>query len=494
MTTPLVVLSIAISVGIALFNMPLLAIAYAPLVARSAWNSGRRAGYVVTAVSVAGFVLAGATRATAPSATSAEWAHLSVGTLVLLAAALQLVHLPATLMTRVGVLRDVMARVERGEYHARADERATDDLGQLERRVNSMLSALTLCIHTIQHEAEGLATAAMHVHETANAVHAGSSGVVDGAHALRDGVSAQRELAAEWVLAGQHVAATAQSTRIAAEHTAADALAVDHITSASRDAIERATLAFVRVRDDVGSSAECVQRLVPASERVGEFVATVSRIARQTNLLALNAAIEASRAGDQGLGFAVVADEIRKLASESAQAAKLIATTVHRVREDIDDAVQTMDKTAREVSDAGTVARDATRALSAMVDGIARVAQQSVDVATLAATQTALASAAVNAFDALDASVSEASGGARQTAERALAQRSTLDALSRSAAQLAVSAARICAVAVRHTSASAPAEHREHTDSTTRVTPLSSPTTAADAFATAPHATRSIAA
>jgi methyl-accepting chemotaxis protein len=260
----------------------------------------------------------------------------------------------------------------------------------------------------------------------------------------------QRNLAAEGVRAGQQALTTAESTRGTAVRTADDAHTVDNVASASREAIERAAHTLVRVSEDVGASAERVQRLAPASD-VGEFVATVSRIARQTNLLALNAAIEASRAGDQGLGFAVVADEIRKLAGESAQAAKVIASTVQRVRDDIGDAVQSMDTTAREVSDAGTIARDATRALSTMVDGITRIAQQSDDVAALAETQAALAAGAVAAFDALDVSAQGASGSARDAADAALAQRTSIDELSRSAAQLSQAAARMRAVALRHT-------------------------------------------
>lgn len=484
----MVCLTLLTSGAVYLFEMPTLAIAYLPVVTSVAFDRRRTLGYLVTAVAVSGFVVATAAHAIAQSADTTAWIRLALTTALLLIVALYVLHVPAAWMARVGALREVMARAERGEYHARAEERAVDELGLLEHRFNRMLDTLTALVDTVQHEAESLGLVAMQVHHAASAIQTGSADVVDGAHALRESLSTQRALAADGLLAGQQASATAQSTRITAQHTAEDAHAVDLMASASREAIERAAHALVRVRDDVGNSAERVQRLAPASERVGEFVATVSRIARQTNLLALNAAIEASRAGDQGLGFAVVADEIRKLASESAQAAKLIAATVHRVREDIGEAVQAMDQTARDVSDAGTIARDATRALSAMVDGIARIAQQSDEVAALAGTQTALAGAAVGAFDALDSSVRDASGGARQAADAALAQRGSLAALSRSAAQLAQAAARMHAVAVRHTGEFATAARGDHAGRPTRITPLGSATV------TASHATRSIAA
>lgn len=440
-----------ISCVVYLFGSPVLAITYILAIVPYSFDRGPSLGYVTTGASVVGYLAANYLRGLSLGADEIAWPQVLLGAVMLLVVSQQVIQMPSRLITRIRRTRERMAQVERGDLAARADARHADELGFLERSFNRMLDELTLLIDTVQREADELAAVATQVHSAASVLQRRAAEVSDGAHALSDGLHEQRSLAADGVRAGRHALTTAESTRSTAHLTARDAQQVDAIASASREAIERAAQTLVRVSDDVGTSAARVQRLAPASAQVGEFVATVSRIARQTNLLALNAAIEASRAGDQGLGFGVVADEIRKLAGESAQAAKVITTTVQRVRDDIGAAVLAMDTTATEVQGAGSIAHDATRALSTLIDGITRVARHSDAVATLAETQASLAEGAVHAFDALDGSAERAAGNARDAAEAVAAQRASIDELSRSAAQLSQTAARMRAVALRHT-------------------------------------------
>jgi methyl-accepting chemotaxis protein len=374
---------------------------------------------------------------------------LAAGLLVVIAQ--QVIQMPSRLIARLRRTRERMAQVERGDLAARADARHADELGFLERSFNGMLDELQLLIETVQREADELAAVASQVYGAASTLQRRAGEVAGGAHALREELEAQQAHAAAGVRTGHEARRTADAARRTADVTAADAHVVDDVVAASREAIERAAQALVRVGRDVTATAATVRALQPASEQVGRFVETVSRIARQTNMLALNAAIEASRAGEDGLGFAVVADEIRALSVESALAAKRVATTVQRVRDEIDTAVLAMDTTAHEVQGAGTIARDATRALSSMVDGITRITKQSDEVAALAQTQATLSASAAMAFDALDLSAQRASSGARAAADGSDAQRASIGELSRSAQQLTQAAARLRVLALRHT-------------------------------------------
>src|SRR3954453_5036751 len=110
-----------------------------------------------------------------------------------------------------------------------------------------------------------------------------------------------------------------------------------------------------------------MRQFAAKSERIGEFVAMITRITEQTNLLALNAAIEAARAGEHGRGFAVVAEEVSKLAQQSDAAASQISDIVGDLRADTNRLVADSETSAAQAADgAATVER--TRAAFSVID------------------------------------------------------------------------------------------------------------------------------
>ncbi len=124
----------------------------------------------------------------------------------------------------------------------------------------------------------------------------------------------------------------------------------------------------------VGESIELLQK---ESESINQFVGMITDISEQTNLLSLNASIEAARAGDAGRGFAVVAEEIRKLADDSAKAARKISQNVVQIRTQTVNSVESAKEAeamvalqTQAVEDAVGVFRDMENRMSQLVDGL----------------------------------------------------------------------------------------------------------------------------
>ncbi|MEP6780190.1 MAG: methyl-accepting chemotaxis protein, partial [Gemmatimonadaceae bacterium] len=363
-----------ISAVVLVFGSPALALTYLLAIVPYSFDQGRVMGYVTTFLSAIGFLAASLAFGALHPTEAVPLAQTILAAVLLVVVALQIVPLPSRLIRRIRRTRTRVNAVERGDLIASAETRHDDELGFLERSFDNMLGELSSLIATVQSEADELAAVAEQLTGASSTLQARAADVASGARSLSEELGEQRRGVESGAVSSRQARDAAETAKQRADATAADAKSLDEAAELSRLAIERAATTLVHVGEGVGAAAEQVRLLAPASERVGDFVMTVSRIARQTNLLALNAAIEASRAGEHGYGFAVVAEEIRKLAGESAQAAKAIAATVQNVRGDITGAFDAMEGTAREVAGAGGIAREATQALSAMVEGIARIA------------------------------------------------------------------------------------------------------------------------
>jgi methyl-accepting chemotaxis protein len=132
------------------------------------------------------------------------------------------------------------------------------------------------------------------------------------------------------------------SKKVALDTDEAARSATDGIKSVGKE-----IKAMTEIKATIGSSAEVIKQLNLASDQIGEFLATITTIARKTNLLALNAGIEAARAGEHGQGFAVVASEIKILAEASAKASGDVKHLVDDIRAKTASAISLISTTGK---------------------------------------------------------------------------------------------------------------------------------------------------
>ena len=203
----------------------------------------------------------------------------------------------------------------------------------------------------------------------------------------------------------EDVTMIAQQVQSKAKASMASSSEMVHELMKSKEVIHSLVTGIESLAKENRESLTSVKRLEENAKKVGQIVQLVGDIAGQTNLLALNASIEAARAGEHGKGFAVVAEEVRKLADESAKAAKGISdliqniqqevqTVVHQISEQVtvaNDEAQKGTKTniaiegmTKTVNNVAAAVKDITELVDRQMESIEDTSHQSQEVAAIA--------------------------------------------------------------------------------------------------------------
>ncbi len=187
----------------------------------------------------------------------------------------------------------------------------------------------------------------------------------------------------------------------------------------------------------VDGSAVLIKELESKSHTIGEITDVITNIANQTNMLALNAAIEAARAGEHGRGFAVVADEVRKLAEESREAANRITGLIKEVQNGTKNAVESMDKGTKKVSEGAGTIQNTAAAVDRIVKATGNVATMIQEIAATAEEQSvSIEEISASVEDVF--TISEESASATQEASAAVEEQAvSMENLVKAAQELA---------------------------------------------------------
>ncbi|MBQ9486383.1 MAG: methyl-accepting chemotaxis protein [Selenomonadaceae bacterium] len=236
-------------------------------------------------------------------------------------------------MSRLVHVSDAMEEVSKGNLAvADLEVTAEDEIGILSRDVNLMKKELRVILKDVMDASEKVAASSEELTASADQTSESINNVADSTVELADYATQQSNTVEELQGIVDEMGVKMKELHESAQKMD-DAAKTSHERALDgKETVDFAIQQIKKIESQVNKSADVVNTLGERSKEIGTIVDAISEIADQTNLLALNAAIEAARAGEHGRGFAVVSEEVRKLAEQSATAAKNISELITQIQ------------------------------------------------------------------------------------------------------------------------------------------------------------------
>jgi methyl-accepting chemotaxis protein len=271
----------------------------------------------------------------------------------------------------------VAERVASGDLSHNLNSARQDELGQLQRAMQSMSVGLRELIGGISDGVTQIARAA----EQLSAVTEQTSA----------GVNSQKIETDQVATAMNEMAATVLEVARNAEEASEAAVAADQQAREGDKVVGQAIAQIERLATEVGHSTEAMGHLKRESDKIGSVLDVIKSVAQQTNLLALNAAIEAARAGEAGRGFAVVADEVRSLAQRTQKSTEEIEELIVSLQSGTQQVATIMDNSRGLTDSSVELTRSAGSALANITRTVSTIQAMNAQIATAAEQQSAVA-------------------------------------------------------------------------------------------------------
>ncbi len=272
--------------------------------------------------------------------------------------------LARSISKQIKLVAEASAKIAEGDLTVKElDVQTKDEVGQLAKNFNKMLQTLKDIVNQIQEKSQVIASSSMQLS-------ASSQNVASGAQETASTTSQTANTVEQVTVNIQHIAETSeQATTYARE---------------GNQGINRVGIQMEVIKNATTNNGEVINQLYESTEKISQIVELITQIAEQTNLLSLNAAIEAARAGERGRGFAVVAEEVRKLAVQSADAAKEIHKLITSIQQETNKAVQSMAENISQVKEGATVVSDVGVTFEKIISAVQNLSEEIQSVAAAA--------------------------------------------------------------------------------------------------------------
>jgi methyl-accepting chemotaxis protein len=253
-----------------------------------------------------------------------------------------------------------VGRVGEGDLTHEAKISSSDELGELARHLDQMVTGLKDVAGQTRLATQNLNSATAEILASTQQ-QAASTGEQNAA--IQQTTSTMEEVTQSGVQISER-----------AKQVAASAEATSAASKSGLQAVENTTKTMEAIREQAEAVAENVVSLSERTQAVGEIIATVNDLAEQSHLLALNAAIEAAAAGEHGRSFSVIASEVKNLADQSREATVQVRSILGDIQKGINSSVMLTEEAVKRVDSGKQQADVADRTIREMTENI----QQSV--------------------------------------------------------------------------------------------------------------------